>query len=171
MIPFNPSLPNITKCQPIRAYRIDDKLALLVKNPKSLAESQGIGAGIIEYLYALALITSEQDMVLMITSERSGGVLRAMSKNTLGVDQTEDPFLCIFAESGAHLNLGSSPDWSNVDKFAGRALKIACEHLKTDAVPIELQTKTDKAGCLPVIALAFLMPILLGLVVTGNYFS
>lgn len=153
MIPFNPSLPDITKREPIRAYRIGDNLALLVKNPKSLAQSQGIGEGVIEYLYALAVITTEKDMVLMVTSERSGDVLRAMSQNTIGVEQTENPFICIFTESGTHLNLGNSPDWSNIDKFAERALKIACEYLKTDAVPIELQTKPGKASRLPRVGL------------------
>ena len=140
VIPFNPNLPNIAKREPLRAFRIGSYLALLLGNPPSLAESAGVAAGLIKHLYALAVITTSKpsDLLLVITSEQSGPELRRMAKERTGVDQTTEPFLCLFDEAGGHQNLGHSHDWTNQDKFVRRALGIVCERFQVRESPVEV---------------------------------
>jgi hypothetical protein len=46
-------------------------------------------------------------------------------------------FLGVFDEEG-HKNLGSSDDWTELDKFTARALSITAEWLKVSEAPEEL---------------------------------
>jgi len=141
VIPFNPAMPNIAKSQPIRAFRVGEYLTLLLEKPKSLADAGGIGTGIISYLYALAVVTTSKpaDLVLIVTSEQSGPELRRLPKEKTGIDQTIDPFLCVFDEKGGHHNLGHSPEWANQDAFVRRALEVVQEHFKIGDAPVEVQ--------------------------------
>jgi len=140
VIPFNPALPNIAKSQPIRAFRVGEYLTLLLEKPKSLADAGGINGGLISYLYALAVITTSKpaDLVMVVTSELSGPELRRMTKETTGVDQTSDPFLCVFDEKGGHHNLGHSPSWANQEQFVTRALELVRERFKVTDGPVEV---------------------------------
>lgn len=149
LIPFSPSLPDVTKCETIKAYRVGDNIALLVKGPKPLGAAHGIDLGLVEYLYALTVVTNEGDVVLIVTAERSGEKLRALTKDSSSEKQTDDSFLCVFDQSGIHSNLDSSPEFANIDKFVTHALKVACELLNISAAPIELRPKksiTSKRG-------------------------
>ncbi len=163
-IPFSPSLPDITKCQSIRAYRIGNYMALIVRNPKSMAEGQGIGIGIIEYLYAMAVsqLDPPHELVLMVTAERNGENLRAMLKESNadvlqnlseceGDEQlramfdassrqirTNDPFLCVFDSMGGHGNFGPSSELTNIDVFSTRALEVVRNYLHVEDKPVEL---------------------------------
>lgn len=141
MIPFNPSLPNLSKSQPVRAFAVGQYLALLLERPKSLAETGGLDDGLITYLYALAIITTTKptDLVYMVTSELSGDELRRIIKEKTGKNQTADPFLCVFNENGEHHTLESSPDWADQEIFVARALEVVREHFKVAAAPVELQ--------------------------------
>jgi hypothetical protein len=147
MIPFSPRFPAISKSQPVRAFRVGQYLALLFENPKSLAETEGVGVGIITYLYALAVITTTEppDLVLMVTAEQSGLELRQMMSETAGVEQTTDPFLCFFDEEGGHHNLGQSPKWADQAQFVTKALDVVRERFQIRQTAVEV-----KAGGAPV---------------------
>lgn len=139
MIPFSPSMPDITKSDPIRVFRLGDHLALLLEKPKPIAE--GAAAGMIDFVYALVVMTAtkQPDLVCIVTSEKSGKELRKMAKETTEFDQSLHPFLCIFDQTGGHHNLGDSPDWENQDKFTTRALVIARERLGIQTLPVEVE--------------------------------
>jgi hypothetical protein len=148
VIPFSPALPNITKSQPVRAFRVGQYLTLLFEKPQSLADAGGIGTGLISYLYALAVVTTTKpaDLLLMVTSEQSGPELRRMAKEKTGIEQTTDPFLCVFDEKGAHHNLGHSPEWAIQERFVQRGLDVIREHFKISEAPAEVQTSASPAS-------------------------
>lgn len=137
-------MPDITKSDPIRVFRLGDHLALLLEKPKPIAE--GAAAGMIDFVYALVVMTAtkQPDLVYIVTSEKSGKELRKMAKETTGFDQSLHPFLCIFDQTGGHHNLGDSPDWENQDKFTTRALEIARERLGIQALPVEVEVIEGK---------------------------
>lgn len=148
MIPFNPNLPDITKHEPVRAFQVGQYLALLIEKPKSIAETTtGKYYGLITYLYALAVITTEKphNLVYMVTSEQSGPELCRQSKEATGIDQTTQPFLCVFDEKGGHLNLGHSPECDNQDRFIAKALEVVRKRFQIRDAAIEV-----KAGGAPV---------------------
>lgn len=147
MIPYNPSLPDITKSEPVRAFRVGQYLALLLEKPKSIAETTaGSDFGLITYLYALAVITTEKphDLVYMVTSEQSGPELCRQSKEVTGIDQTTQPFLCVFDEKGGHLNLGHFPECDKQNHFTAKALEVVRERFQIRDAAIEV-----KAGGAP----------------------
>jgi len=145
LIPFSPSLPDFAKSKPVRSYEIGDYVGILVKSPKTLSESKGVSLGMVQYLYALFVCNKfSTKMHLIVTAELTGEMFKGMIKDATGLDQTEEPFLCIFDSSGAHLNLGSSPDWSDIDIFSEHALKITCEKLKIKTLPKLSLTIPDK---------------------------
>jgi hypothetical protein len=123
-------------------YRLGDYTAALVERPKPLAEKHGIGAGLVEYLFALAVLTSSRphDLVLIVTAEKTGGRVRQMAAES-GRVQTGNAFLCIFDQSGGHENLGHSADWADRDKFVARALTEAAKRLTIDARPVPIPLK------------------------------
>jgi hypothetical protein len=117
-IPLSPSLPDVTKRQAVRVYKVGNYMALVVASPKSLAEEQGIGIGLVEYVYAMAItsLNPPRRPVLMVTAERSGETLSAMVAST-GQQQSTDPSLCVFDSTGAHENLGASSDLRTSKSF------------------------------------------------------
>lgn len=143
MIPFSATLPDVTGSDAIRAYSLGEYIALLVEKPRPLAEKHGVGVGLVEYLFALAVLTASKptDLVLIVTSEKTGVRTRNMVAES-GRTHTEDTFLCIFDQSGGHVNLGHSPDWSDPDKFAARALAESRKRLGITASPVEIQRKS-----------------------------
>lgn len=147
MIPFNPNLPDITKSEPVRAFQVGQYLALLIEKPKSIAETTtGKDYGLITYLYALAVITTEEphNLVCMVTLEQSGPELCRQSKEVTGIDQTTQPFLCVFDEKGGHLNLGHFLECDKQDRFTAKALGVVRERFQIRDAAIEV-----KAGGAP----------------------
>lgn len=130
-VPFSASLPSIGEREPVQIYKIGKYSATIFRNPPSYAEVAGIGAGIIDYVYAMVIrsVIPPHLPLLIITAERSGAKLRDMIQDANGFQQSTEPFLCFFDSSGAHSNLGSFADLTDVDVFATRALSIARERL------------------------------------------
>jgi hypothetical protein len=144
MIPFSATLPDITGSDATRMYRLGDYTALLVERPRVLAEKQGVAPGLVEYVFALAILTTSKphDLVLIVTAEKTGRRLRQAAAES-GRAHTDNAFLCIFNESGGHENLGHSPDWTHPDKFVIRALAEAAKRLNITATPVQIQLKAS----------------------------
>lgn len=104
-IVISPSMPDITKCAPIKWLDIGDYSAIIVKNAPNIA---GI-TGPIEYLYVMALFSEESIPFFYVTAERGF---------------TESIFLCTFDQQGNHSNYGADADWSDISTFAKEAFSI-----------------------------------------------
>jgi hypothetical protein len=141
VIAFSPTLPDVTKSQPIRAFLVGQYLALLLEKPKPLME------GSLIYLYALVVGTKSEsdDIAMIVTSELTSPEVREMMRKTMEIEQTTDPFLCVFDEKGGHHNLGYSPRWANQEQFVTRALELVRDRLKVASAPVEV-----KPGGVPV---------------------
>lgn len=145
MIPIEGNLPDITKC-PSQLYRIGEYIAFFAESPPSIAESMGLKNSPIEFIYALVLTkdNNSNGMEFIVTSERTGGIMKAMIENAfeLGTEEVEDPFLCYFDNTGQHANLGSSKDWNEKSKFLNKAFLLAFEHL---SIPIQPVVKIERS--------------------------
>jgi len=103
---ISPSLPNITKCDPIKWFDIGNYSAVIVKNVPNIA---GIPSPI-DYLYVMALFSESGPMpIFYVTAEKSF---------------TGSVFLCTFDKHGNHSNYGGDSDWSNINTFAKKAFSI-----------------------------------------------
>jgi hypothetical protein len=125
--------PSIKSAKAMAYFELDTHVAVL------LAEI--VSAGAVQYLYVLAVHPAQdQPATLYVTAEMN------MMDALLGEAGGASAFLCTF-EGGTHNNYGSSKEWTDLRKFAARALRLAAEHLncpverirrvesKTSAVP------------------------------------
>lgn len=150
MIRIEGNIPDITKCKP-SLYRLGEYIAFFVEAPPTIAKSQCLKSGMIEYVYALVMVkeANPKEMVLIITSEQTGGIMKAILKSAfkLGDGEGEEPFLCYFNESGEHVNLGASKDWGDKAKFLDKAFQLAFELLNVPKQPVvDLKNKIEMAS-------------------------
>lgn len=100
------TLPNITKCKPIKWFTIGQHSAVLVKDAPNIA---GVNAPF-KYVFVMALFCEGINLpIYYITAEEgaSGGV-----------------FLCAIDDHGNRLNYGREKDWSNINIFINESLPI-----------------------------------------------
>ncbi|HMZ54440.1 MAG TPA: tetratricopeptide repeat protein [Azospira sp.] len=127
MIPFNPNIPDVLIASLVREYRIGPYRAKLYQGAKSLSWKTMPKEMVYEHPFVLWVIDPEKnDDRMIVAAEKTAPALRI-------ADQPDEPFLCVFTESAGHLNLGPSPDWSDLEKFSVRALQVVKEKLKVDA--------------------------------------
>lgn len=111
-----------------RTYEIGRFKALLIRRPKAV--------GPLEYQFMLAVADDNGHPVLMISSERNlmtSALLKVAAKQLAGqgIPLSDSAFfLCVSDARGGRRNLGPSPDWEDIEKFAARAIDLAKEHVK-----------------------------------------
>lgn len=157
MLQLSPSMPDITTRQPVSVFKIGEFMAFLIVSPKAIAERQNPAFRPIEYIFVLWVANKENELKLLVTSEVTGDVVVDIAKQHFKGEFSRDPHLCVFDQTGNHINFGQSIDWANQEKFAGKALKTTCEFLKIDAIPVELHAKPEASGCLTLFVLIGLL--------------
>jgi hypothetical protein len=118
------TIPDLTKCEPIKWFEIGNYAAVLVKDAPNIA---GVSAPF-EYIYAMALFSESSNLpIYHVTAERGlkGSV-----------------FLCTFDRKGNRENYGNDKDWSEIKTFAEMALSIL--HDEVNRLDGELETTDDK---------------------------
>ena len=92
----------------------------------------------IEYLYLMPVFrVADQELCLCVASEKN----RLHGKSFAGdgtMDVGESHFLGVFPGDG-HLNLGSSNDWADLDRFTAKALEVARQHLGVEEPAVEIR--------------------------------
>ena len=91
----------------------------------------------IEYLYVMPVFKlPEQQLCLCVASEMSIEVRGLWNRYPELDPGREQAFLGVFSGEG-HSNLGSSSDWTDLDKFTAKALDMAREQLNVREQAIE----------------------------------
>jgi hypothetical protein len=104
-----PYFPVIASANPRRRYLFGEYQALLLDEVRS--------AQTIQYYFILIVFRGQDEVpCLAVASEYSAA------------ESDAAPFLGVFPGDG-HLNLGNSPDWLVLDKFAAEAVRVALNHL------------------------------------------
>lgn len=104
-----PYFPIIASATPRRRYTFADYHAVLLDQVRS--------GQTIQYYFVLVIFRGQDEMpCLAVASEYSDEHSKAA------------PFLGVFPGEG-HLNLGTSPEWRVLDKFAAKAVQVALDHL------------------------------------------
>ena len=117
-ISISPNMPDITKCKPIKWFKLGDYSAVLVANVPNVA---GIPAPF-EYLLVAALISEKSSLPLYYVTAEKG-----FSKQV---------FLCAFDRHGNHSNYGSDGNWSDIRAFATAALSLIKKEInRLDEIP------------------------------------
>lgn len=120
--------PAVEGGTPVKWFRFGDYRAVVVADLKSL--------GRVEYLYVMPIFKVGTDgMCLCVASEKN----RMYDRNLQGdgtIEPGESHFLGLFPGHG-HLNLGSSNDWADLEKFTVKALEVARHHLHVEDDAIE----------------------------------
>jgi hypothetical protein len=105
-----PYFPIVTSATPRRRYVFGEFRATLFDTVRSAQR--------IEYHFILIVFRgADQVPCLAVASEYHDDTTKA------------SPFLGVFPGEG-HLNLGDSPDWTVLDKFAPEAVRVAIRHLE-----------------------------------------
>jgi len=105
-IEISPTMPDITKCDPIKWIDIGEYSAVIVRNAPNIA---GI-TGPVEYLYVMALFSEGESIPIFYVTAEKGF--------------TGSVFLCAFDQQGNHSNYGADADWSDINTFAKEAYSI-----------------------------------------------
>lgn len=104
---FTPSMPDITKCDPIKQSEVGEFTVVLVKDVPAIDDSLKV----IEYFFVMALISNKTNLpVFLVTSE--------------GSSMTDSVFLCGFDGAGMHENYGDDLDYKDINVFSKAASKI-----------------------------------------------
>jgi hypothetical protein len=119
----------------VRQYRLGDYSIALVVDAESPPP--------IQYLYILVAMSNPDKPWFHVTSEinifagemMGVAIERDPSLASAAIDLTE-PFLCIHNEGGELVNMGSSPDWRDIDKFAARGLQLIQKHYDIAEQPV-----------------------------------
>jgi uncharacterized protein len=158
MVPFHPSIPNVGKKTPAREYRLGNLLARLYRDAEPLNKELSHKEAAYKYPFVLWVVDPDKrDDRLIVTSEITPPAFKLP-------DQDGSPFLCAFIEGGSRVNLGSSPDWNDLDKFSAGALAFCKSHLKIDAEPeLIFQSPPPKKLNRTVKVLVFVVGLTLGL--------
>ena len=91
----------------------------------------------IEYLFVMAVFKlPERQLCLAVASEMSAEVKALWERHPELNPGREQAFLGVFSGEG-HSNLGSSSDWTDLDKFTTSALDLAREQLNVRAEATE----------------------------------
>ncbi len=166
MIPFSPSIPDIRIATLVREYRLGQYRAKLYENSKSLDWKTSPKGMVYEYPFVLWVIDPQKnDDRLIVTAEKTPPALALAG-------QPDEPFFCLFTEHAGHLNLGSSSDWYDLEKFAVHALQVAKERLKVEAEPeLDVQYPTRSADVKRRLGGALLVVGMLALGIGGAYYA
>jgi hypothetical protein len=162
-VPFNPALPEFSSHEPVRVYQIGQFMGFVVEHPKSLAEKEGMLAGVVEYFFAMAITSKAPPHlpVLIVTAERSG-LMKTLLPN-VDNNQASIPFLCAFDISGEHRNYGQFQGLDRLDVFCEKAIKIAQDTLRITDEPVAMMragSGRGNSGCLPVLFM-LLVPVII----------
>jgi hypothetical protein len=138
-------------------------MGFVVEHPKSLAEKEGMLAGVVEYFFAMAITSKAPPHlpVLIVTAERSG-LMKTLLPN-VDNNQASIPFLCAFDISGEHRNYGQFQGLDRLDVFCEKAIKIAQDTLRITDEPVAMMragSGRGNSGCLPVLFM-LLVPVII----------
>ncbi len=121
--------PRIRGGAAVARFKFGSYEAVLAKDMESL--------GAVKYLYVLLVFKiPERTLRICVSSEkRIGGVLFP----SLGTQEPSGSHVLGLFPGTGHINLGSSDDWADLDKFTVRALALAREHLQVRDEVVELR--------------------------------
>jgi hypothetical protein len=116
-IPFSPSLPDVTKTQPIRAFSDGHYLLLLSRGVRPIGGSKVFAY---EYEYVLTAVNARnKKVVCFVTLENSD-----FASNQL----------CVFEFDGSHTNYGSLAQSNLEAEFTKKGLLLLQERLRLGAI-------------------------------------
>jgi len=116
-VPFNPSLPDITKVQPSRAFQGPGYIIFLVKDAPSIAVGAGLPA-FASYPFTMAVIDRQTQKPVQFITLEAGSIGQR--------------FLCVFDRRGHHHNLGSDPRFNDEAVFVEQALSLIQQELQIE---------------------------------------
>ncbi|RMG61685.1 MAG: hypothetical protein D6722_19315 [Bacteroidetes bacterium] len=129
--------PAVKSANRLRSYQSASYEAILLDQIQA--------EGSIQYQFLLAVFEGNaQNPFLILSSEKSNPLAGFDLKDFLGEDEEDDSpavvpgttyFFCYF-EGDRHVNLGSSPEWADVQKFEKRALALLQEKLGETLQPV-----------------------------------
>lgn len=124
--PFSPSLPDITRKDSSRVFRLGDFMALLVKDTVPVSQRVGFGPlpFPLTYPYAMVLFDPRAKAPLCFVTLEKG--------------LAAHPFLGMFRQNGEHSNLGPAPELLSEPKFVERALSLLCLEFSIQSAPQEV---------------------------------
>ena len=120
--------PVVRGGEPGQRFRFGNYIATLLTDLES--------PGKIDYLYVMCVFEAPDDeLCLCIASEKNARYEPGTAGDDAG-DRGESHFLGLFPGQG-HVNMGSSNDWADLEKFTVRALEAARQHLGVEHEPVE----------------------------------
>lgn len=123
-IPFSPSMPDITKKQPIKIFAADPYTLFLLKDVVPIG-----GGDFFTYPYVIAAFDNRINApVCFVTLESS-----AFASN----------ILCVFENDGKHANYGSLSGPNLMQDFVDRAMGLVRERFSFRRIE-EMQTKQSR---------------------------
>ena len=114
--------PRISKATTLKEYRLGEYRGVLLSEIESLQR--------VHFQYIFGVYNSAGEMCYCVASEKEDAAF--ILANNLG---TPSFFLGIFPGDG-HLNLGTSLDWGDADKFVSKALEIIEKQFGVKAIPV-----------------------------------
>ena len=91
----------------------------------------------IEYTYVMAVYKLPEDQICLFVTSEMNAEVRALRERHPELNPGGDQaFLGVFSKEG-HSNLGTSSDWTDLDKFVTKALDVARVRLNVRAEVIE----------------------------------
>lgn len=119
-MPITGNMPDVTKCQPSRAFQSGSYLMLFLKDVPPIAEQIGPNPMKLRFTYVLAVIDSDS---------RQPAYFVTLESSMMGAD-----YLSTIDRSGGHGNMGSFPSLRDERTFIDRALNLVRQHLAIDQI-------------------------------------
>jgi hypothetical protein len=126
---FSPTMPDVSKRKPTRAFQLGEYWIFLVKDAPMAAEGNNSLSLPFKYMYPYTMIVTNANRVprYFVTLEvlENAGV-------------SGKPFLCAFAPNGDHPNLGAAPELLDETKFIERAILVIRNECGVSELPKEI---------------------------------
>ena len=114
-------LPAISTARPVQGYLLGPYTAVLY------TECKGTGK-MIDYRHVLLVFREGTSSPFFAVAAETNPFMRGSEHGY---------FLGVFPGSGHH-NLGFSAEWSDVEKFAAEAVRVAMRYLSVNALPLRI---------------------------------
>lgn len=128
-LPFNPSMPDIASCAPLRVFRAGQDIALLLRNPAAIAARSGLPSAV-RYSLVLAVVSRITRMPLFMVTLEHGPF--------------DTAWLCTFGTDGVHRNLGAMS--VDEEQFFAHATSIVSTEFGQMLVELPMPQSASLAG-------------------------